>query len=229
MKFDNIVVMAHGKVRDVIIRHYYNWIFFTDNIYMICPEDDPVNGIEFIQNMETPNLPKYTEYACGVSQLYGDDCIKRTKFSVDTLAKLSGINVLIEYDTILLTPNTNIEILDGTMYMGEIWKNDESRFNASFFGHSPWIATQDTWIKLSDSKYTPTELGFLDRWIAATCEYENINISTLHGYSHDPIRPEHHPELRERLKTNEVFSVHGIKDILPLEIIKQSNNWITYY
>mgnify|MGYP003350397450 CR=1 FL=1 len=83
---------------------------------------------------------------------------------------------ILEYDTLVWDLDSLTET--NAVFCSRIFDNGDSQFTAKTYGHSPWIATQDTWWRILQAG-DDIQGGWPDRWLSLAAERANIKLKSL--------------------------------------------------
>lgn len=163
------IILAHGKALDTFNRHYEGWKKAFSAIIIVCPWDDPIPG----------------GCTIGDSAHNGRGNLERMLFVV-ALASRFPRAAIVEYDTVFCDCRFDIDFPHpDTLVCSVQFKSDDPQFMAPSYGHSPWIATGETWWKLMQNGGAP-EGCFPDRWLYAAAHSAGIiTLGIANAFSDD--------------------------------------------
>lgn len=185
------ICISHGGAQETIARHWSNWDKAFHSIIVVSPFDDPVPG----------------SITIGPSCKSGIGQIERMKLAV-AIATGAPIAAIFEADTIFFRTPAFPE-MDNLIMCSQTFVNTDPQFRASIYGHSPWIATGATWMKVLTNG-EDRQGGWPDRWLAAACIVPTVRMHHT-GFSCDQ---EWTPEVLQtalEAKHGGALCVHGFK------------------
>ena len=209
-----IVVFAHGKAKDAVLRHLPYWATYSKNIFVVSPADDPL-------------LPCWI--AIGESEHSGRGSILRAKLALEEALQLPFEEFLfIEYDTLVFGPVPpkakgfhSVSFLDPNAR--------EHGFLGNGYCHSPWWVDRETLLALQPFlSLQSLELGYPDRWMTWVLERAVeagvvVFASIAKAWSSDNLSrfPEEVAEAR-LARQRGVYFLHGVKTAEQLAIVMAS-------
>lgn len=201
------IILAHNKAAAAVARHRPTWEAVFEQTIIISPWDDHVPG----------SIPM------GSSEKIGRGCIERMMFAA-TLASRFERAAIVEYDTVFFGNGFTQKFpVDGVLACSRAWLNDDPLFTAQAYGHSPWIATGETWWKIICAG-ADFQHGVPDRWLALAAERAGVGLREIqYAYSED--RKWSDKTLMEAVIHRMLggIVVHGIKNEWELDALKNIN------
>lgn len=187
------IVLAHGKAHATIARHWQNWTCAFYEIIVVCPVDDQLSN----------------SITCGESSHHGRGTIDRLKLAMAIAGRYPQAAIL-EYDTLVWNPPS---LLPGdTLLCSRVFQNHDPQFSASDYGHSPWMATKETWWRLLNASMRE-EHGWPDRMLSAAARLAGVKLSALpQSYSCDQHWGESTIQEAEAAARLGACAIHGFKD-----------------
>ena len=162
----NAIVLAHAKAWETNARHRQNWDKSFQEIQLVFPTDDTCIGA----------------LSLGSSCHHGPATIDRMKFAI-ALALQWPQACVMEYDTLVWDLPEVIE--SGVVLCSRVFPNHDGQFGAQDYGHSPWLATKETWWRILQAG-DDLQGGWPDRWLACAARKAGVKLKGLRdGFSAD--------------------------------------------
>lgn len=184
-------ILTHGGAHAAMLRHVPGWSRAFEGFRYISPEDDP-----------------YGSLLIGKSCRNGAGSILRMEAAA-LMASRFPMACIMEYDTVFVAgalPDEGWE--PNTVICSSIFENHDPQFQAAIYGHSPWIASGETWEKILRAS-DDDQGGWPDRWLALACQKAGIRLLGMKaGYSYDG---EWTPEIIEEALSEKRAVYHGVK------------------
>lgn len=186
------IILTHNGAAEIHQRHERHWRESFENLVTISPWDDYYPG----------SIPM------GKSEKRGLCSIERMMLAT-ILASRFPSAAIIEYDTLILRPPGNVP--EGMLYCSKAMSSDDEAFKAPIYGHSPWMATGETWWKIALAG-SGLEHGFPDRWLANAAHNAKVPIYGIEGgFSEDKWTTDT-DAAAIRAKGEGAWCFHGVKD-----------------
>ena len=190
------IVLVHGKAEPALRRNMTTFHSWCDSYEFICPSDDPLEGYDNV-------------ILSGLSQHSGLDTVERMRLACERAALYKSA-IIVEYDTMLFD-NPPIA-KDNILYSCGPFPDNNKRFKAKWWSHSPWLTTQEDFYRLSQCDSAKLESAFPDRWIAAACDECNITpVDFSRWWSRNSIDTPQYEKSAIEAKQNGAIAIHGVK------------------
>lgn len=202
-----VIVLAHGKVADVVARHLPMWQDMGREVFFFTPVDDPLPDKSLKQ------------YSVGKSKAYSEDtnlrCREALRFASMTLYDYV---FLCEYDSLVFKkpiPTVFQPTKDGVA--APVFHNVDPSFSGKTYLHFPQLYTNSAvhaTVAAMDALPLGAEKGFTDRYVGLAVEKAAIPVKDLNPtgfvYTQNEIDEKKLPEALEAYKKGARWS-HGIK------------------
>lgn len=191
------IILVHGGAVNTLIRNMTTWSSWCTDYKFVCPEDDPLIGFQDV-------------YVKGISQHNGADAVERMRYACE-LAGNHKKACILEYDTLLFgagpSPSKNEVYGCGPFY------DDNPRFKAKWWSHSPWVTSQKNFKKLGACPTVELESHFPDRWLAAASDHIECTASSYESwFSVNSIdTPQYEKEAIIARHEKNAIAIHGVK------------------
>lgn len=186
------IVLAHGGAKEAVERHFPNWCQAFEEIILICPADDPLRGA----------LP-----IGGATGKMGRGHIERMMFAMAIACRFTEA-VVMEYDTLIYG---RVYAPEKAIGCSELFANDDDKFSAPIYAHSPWVASEETWWKMLTAG-AGAEHGFPDRWLAECAHRAGIPfLKPAVSFSTDREWTPGQIEYARTVRRNGCGFIHGVK------------------
>lgn len=198
------IILAHGSIAEACARHFPSWSETFSQLITIAPWDDPIRGAS----------------AIGDSAKSGRGSLERMMFAVALASRFDRAAIL-EYDTVFCGPRFQEGFpTEGELISSCIFENQDPRtFSAPIYGHSPWIATGETWWKILQHGGDPQGF-FPDRWLYASAHDAGIKPLGIEGSFSEDREWTFETRIKAvgcRAKGGKIF--HGVKTARDFEAI----------
>lgn len=141
---------------------------------------------------------------------FGIGHIERLCFAIAIASRFESAAIM-EYDT-LVFPGFGNPPRNG-LACSEVFSNDNPRFTANKFGHSPWVASGESWWRILCAG-AGMELGVPDRWLGMAAQNAGVPLYRIEGaFSKDGDWSTFDAMEALQAKLRGAPAIHGIKTI----------------
>lgn len=169
------LVLAHGKVADVVARHALLWAQQARELFYFTPVDDP---LPFTRR----------QFSAGKSKAYSAD----TNIRIREALRFGSLQtckyvLLIEYDSMIFgdIPVKHLPPAGGVT--APVFHDpNNAKFKGQFFTHFPQLFTRTgakAVVEAMDNLPEDAELGFSDRYVGYAIAQAGIPVHTLDPYT----------------------------------------------
>ncbi len=208
-----VVVLAHGKVADVVKRHLPVWKQWSAPVIFFTPIDDPL-----------PEDMGLEQYSRGKSKAYSADTNIRCRAALQFAAKTRAHYVLLcEYDSLVFGDIPHncipypIDAQSRNAVAAPMFHNGDPKFKGKTYLHFPQLYSMtgvQAVVAEMESIPADAEHGFTDRYVGLAVEQARTQVIDLNPtgfvYTQNEIDAKKLPEALEAYKKGARWS-HGIK------------------
>lgn len=185
-----LIVCAHGGAADIVEMNEPNWLEFFEEIIVISPTDDPIEGTE----------------THGFSGHHGPNAIER---AINAFRRASEYPCACcaEADCLFFkTP----AVQDAVVLCAQVAPNHDGNFKAPFFPHPPLWATGETFLAIADALPMFDEGGWGDRELGLVLPFLGLRMKGI-GFSRNSIDRPDLITLALQAVQQGASCVHGVK------------------
>jgi len=208
-----VIVLAHGKVADVVKRHLPVWQQWSAPVIFFTPTDDPL-----------PESLGLEQYSRGKSKAYSADTNIRCRAALQYAAKTRAHYVLLcEYDSLVFgnIPHQHIpyptDRSSRNAVAAPMFHNADSKFRGKTYLHFPQLYSMtavQAVVAEMESMPADAEHGFTDRYVGLAVERAHTQVIDLNPtgfvYTQNEIDKAKLPEALAAYAKGARWS-HGIK------------------
>lgn len=221
-----VIVLAHGKVADVVKRHLPVWEAHGGPVVFFTPVDDPL-----------PEWPGLIQYSRGKSKAYSADTNLRCKAAFSFAAMSRARFVLVcEYDSVVFNdvPEKYIPVATNPRSTAGIvaaskFNNTDPKFKGNFYLHFPQLYSMigvQAMCGAMDGLPIDSEHGFTDRYIGLAAERAGLELLDLNPtgfvYTQNEIDTAKLPEALAAYAKGARWS-HGIKTAEVFQALRKAS------